>query len=150
MRDLRYAIRVLWKSPVFATAAILTLALCIGANTAIYTVVDRVLLRALPYPDPDRLVQVVTHFDRGGGEGAGQNYEILGRLKPGVTWAQADAQVRAAAEPNMSELYKAPATGHARIVPLQRGETAEVRQPLMLLWSAVGVVLLIGCVNIAG
>src|SRR5258708_27239914 len=50
----------------------------------------------------------------------------------------------------MSDLYKAPATAHARIVALQSGETAEVRQPLMLLWSAVGVVLLIGCVNIAG
>src|SRR5438445_3654109 len=73
MRDLRYAIRVLWKSPVFATTAILTLALCIGANTAIYTVVDRVLLRALPYPNPDRLAQVVTHFDR---RGPGSNDEI--------------------------------------------------------------------------
>src|SRR5437763_860436 len=47
MRDLRYAIRVLWKSPIFATTAILTLALCIGANTAIYTVVDRVLIHSL-------------------------------------------------------------------------------------------------------
>ena len=55
MRDLRYALRVLIKSPVFAVTAILTLALCIGANTAIYTVVDRVLVRALPYPSPDRL-----------------------------------------------------------------------------------------------
>src|SRR5437763_7315429 len=84
MRDLRYAIRVLWKSPVFATAAILTLALCIGANTAIYTVVDRVLLRALPYPDPDRLVQVVTHFDRGGEEGAGQTGATWELLRDGV------------------------------------------------------------------
>src|SRR2546426_12641722 len=62
VRDLRYAIRVLLKAPVFTSAAVLTLALCIGANTAIYTVVDRVLLRALPYPRPDRLAMIVRHY----------------------------------------------------------------------------------------
>ena len=73
VRDLRYAIRVLLKAPVFTSAAVLTLALCIGANTSIYTVVDRVLLRALPYPQPDRLAQVVTHLDR---RGPGNNDEV--------------------------------------------------------------------------
>ena len=67
MRDLRYAIRVLLKSPVFTITATLTLALCIGANTAIYTVVDRVLLRPLPYPQPERLADVVTRFYAGAG-----------------------------------------------------------------------------------
>jgi hypothetical protein len=43
MRDVKYAVRVLIKSPVFALTSIITLALCIGANTAIYSVVDRVL-----------------------------------------------------------------------------------------------------------
>ena len=70
MRDFRYAIRVLLKAPVFTATAVPTLALCIGANTAIYTVVDRVLLRPLPYPDPSRLAQVVTHFDRRGDNSA--------------------------------------------------------------------------------
>jgi len=60
MRDLRFAVRLLLTAPVFATTAVLTLALCIGANTAIYTVVDRVLLRALPYPRPERLAEVIT------------------------------------------------------------------------------------------
>src|SRR4051794_41813887 len=72
MRDLRYAVRLLLKAPVFTITAVLTLALCIGANTAIYTVVDRVLLRPLPYPEPERLAQVVTHFDRTGYDAVGQ------------------------------------------------------------------------------
>src|SRR5262245_40364270 len=61
MRDFRYAIRVLLKSPVFTITATLTLALCIGANTAIYSVVDRLLVRPLPYPHPERLALVVRH-----------------------------------------------------------------------------------------
>jgi predicted permease len=288
VRDLRYAIRVLLKAPLFTSAAVLTLALCVGANTAIYTVVDRVLLRALPYPQPERLAQVVTHFDRRGNdeigqtgatwellrdrvttmdlattsggfgsigvslvlgdhaeyvkqqrvsagffrvlgvapalgreidadedrvngpaaavishalwmrlfnrdaraigqsitlrgephtvvgvmkpggaadsvdvwtplrpcrtcEGGGQNYEIIARLKPGVTWAQADADAAAAGQPVMDDLYRGPQNrARQHLIPLQRGATSLVRQPILILWAAVAVVLLIGCVNIAG
>jgi len=61
-QDFRFAVRMVGKNPGFSLVVILALALGIGANTAIFSVIDAVLLRSLPYPDPDRLVMIWGNF----------------------------------------------------------------------------------------
>ena len=70
LQDLRYGARMLWSKPGFTLVAVITLALGIGANTAIFSAVDALLLRPLPFPDPERLVMI---WENDTQEGNGRN-----------------------------------------------------------------------------
>src|SRR5438093_5913238 len=64
--DIRVGLRLLWKDKAFSITAALTLALCIGANTALFSVVHNVLLKPLPIPESDRIVAIGNSYPRAG------------------------------------------------------------------------------------
>ena len=83
-REVRHAARLLRKSPGFTAAALLTLAICLGANLTIFALIDSVLLRPLPFPDAGRLVTVFNTYPKAGVERDGSSltnyYERRGRI----------------------------------------------------------------------
>jgi len=291
VRDLRFALRMLRKTPGFTATAILTLALGVGVNTAIFSVVNALLIRPLPYPDADRLVtarfstrtargvftrnavvdgatflnirdhattidvaargsggwgggvnlvaanqaanvvqsrvsagyfgvlgvrpaigrEFTSDEDRAGGppaailsyglwsrmfdrdpdivgssimlrgqaytvvgvlpqavtgsgadvwtplrpsttgEGSGTNYSLIARLRPAVEGLQASAEVNQIVGSLMASRPRPEGISvTAELIPLQTADTAGIRDALLMLWGAVGLVLLIACVNVAG
>src|SRR5258706_14892282 len=67
IRDIQFGLRLLWKDRGYAATAILTLAICIGVNTAIFTIVHSVLLKPLPVPDSSRIVLMSNQYPNLGG-----------------------------------------------------------------------------------
>jgi predicted permease len=81
LQDLRYVLRTLKKSPAFVTISVLTLALGIGANLAIFAVVNAVLLQPLPFRDPDRIVRIFDDVDGAGARNVGMSEPELEDLQ---------------------------------------------------------------------
>ncbi len=77
LRDLRISVRTLFRSPGFSLIAVLVMALCIGAATSLFTVVRSVLLRPLPFRDPERLVMIYEHFRDPGMNAQQFNYNAV-------------------------------------------------------------------------
>ena len=88
LHDVRYALRTFRKSPAFVTIAGLTLALGIGANLAIFTVVNAVLLRPLPFPEPERVVRVFDDLGRAGAKNVGMSVPELYDLQRSEVFEQ--------------------------------------------------------------
>src|SRR5215471_6928222 len=84
---IRYTIRPLKRKPLFTAGIIFTLAICIGAVTAVFSVVDATLLRPLPYPEPGRLAQIVIRTRVNDDEG-------LQQFQNGATWQQLSKLVK--------------------------------------------------------
>src|SRR5256885_3184583 len=84
LNDFRYSARALIKDPVFTVTALATVAICLGANLAIFAVIDSVLLRPLPFPDADRLVTIYNTYPKAGVENDGSSitnyYERRGNI----------------------------------------------------------------------
>ncbi len=84
MNDLRFALRQLRKSPIFTLTALATIALCLGANLAIFAVINSILLRPLPFPQSDRLVTIYNTYPKAGVENDGSSitnyYERRGHI----------------------------------------------------------------------
>ena len=71
IQDLKYGLKLLWKDKAYAATAVATLAICIGANTAIFSVVNSVVLKPLPFPESDRILFMYNSYPNSGAPMAG-------------------------------------------------------------------------------
>src|SRR5437879_6379016 len=184
LQDVRFSLRMLRKSPGFAAIVVLTIALGIGATTAIFSVVDATLLKPLPYSHPEELISIesdlpgINAHDVGMSQPEWQDLQqsgIFEYVSPtwfdenNLTGSSQPARVRLLiVAPDYFALLRAqsrlngsvaslqtqfptdyPNGWGVRLRPLKDIVVGDVRQPLLLLLGAVGLVLLIGCVNVA-
>jgi hypothetical protein len=113
--DLRYGLRMLRKSPGFTLVAVLLLALGIGATTAIFSVVNGVLLKPLPFQDPERLVMVWEHaYKRDRSRNVVGPYNFLRWRERARSFAAMSAYVAWAAEPRTEEASRTRRVGYVR------------------------------------
>lgn len=113
--DCRFAVRQLRKSPGFTLVVMLTLALCIGANTAVYSVLDAVVLRPLPYPHPERIAHILSIWRRGALEDV--ETSVTGGQFEGVRDHASALDVAAYAEPSGANFTEG---GRAEYIQQQR------------------------------
>lgn len=125
-RDTQYALRLLLKQKAYAASVLITLALCVGANAAMFSVVNSVLLKPLPFPDPDRIVHIYNSYPQAGADRGGASvpdyYDRLEHVpalsdialtqKRGITVGDAGRPERVtgmAATPSLFPLLRVPA-----------------------------------------
>jgi predicted permease len=147
VQDLRYALRTLRKAPGFTIVAVLTLALGIGANTAIFSVVNAVILQPLAYPHPEQLRFLTTRFERqGGGQSSlsvpeyveltelNQSFSVIGAFTIGeVNFADLDRPRRVRRATVNAELLEALAVQPERGRWFRRDETRANGPALVIL-----------------
>ena len=112
LQDLRYGVRILRRNPGFTFFAVLTIALGLGANAAIFSLVDGVLLKSLGYPEPERIVQLWEKPPRGLRNGiAAANY---------IDWVEQSRSFEAMAAQTGGTMSYSPASGGASGTSLDR------------------------------
>jgi putative ABC transport system permease protein len=129
LQDVRYGLRMLVKKPTFTIVAVLTLALGVGANTAIFSIVNAVLLRSLPYRDPDRLVRIFFNEP-------GVGLRDVSFSKPEMD----DLQTRAGVFEDVSPIYE----GSENLTGTKQPERVEGVNTSFSYFSMLGVIPQIG------